>query len=105
MTKPVRIEAPATTRTAERIVDLYVRGAFDIREGDLEDFLGEVERYPDEIVDEVVASAEDRGLELTRDLHSAIVAEAEAFTRTARRRMRAEAARVAGERAVAAVND
>lgn len=96
MPKTVRIQSPATARTAERIVDLYVRGAFDIRKDDLEAFLAEVDQHPDEIVDEVVASAEDRGLELTRELHTAIVAEAEAFTRAARRRMYAEAARVAG---------
>jgi hypothetical protein len=103
MSRPVRIESTATTRTAERVVEHYVRGAVDIRWDDLEAFIVEVGEHPDEIVDEVVATAEDMSFELTAELHTALVAEAEAFTRAARRRVYAEQARRAGELAVAEV--
>lgn len=100
--RPVRTVTPAVAKTAEHLLDQYVRGAVDIRWDDLEAFIAEVADDPDGIVDEVIASAEDRGVELTPALHTELVAEAEAFTRTARRRVWAEQARQAGEQAVAA---
>lgn len=103
---------PTATATPEQIAETvlahYLTIAVENRWDDLDDYLADVNADPAGIVTEVLDCAADLGYlagAAPEDdaTYAAIAAQAEAFTRAARRWVYAEVARQAGQRALAAL--